>query len=82
MNTYSTKWLSLKKAARTKLALEQGKYMLEDAKACVNKQQTSVAVDTLQRHGDLIETLLEQEPNARLVVMGRQGEQHRGSSNW
>ncbi|MCT8988483.1 universal stress protein [Shewanella phaeophyticola] len=61
---------------RSKLALEQGKYMLEDAKTCVNKQQTSVAVDTLQRHGDLIETLLEQEPNARLVVMGRQGEQH------
>ncbi|MDD8060831.1 MULTISPECIES: universal stress protein [Shewanella] len=61
---------------RSKLALEQGKYMLEDAKTCVTKQQANVAVDTLQRHGDLIETLLEQEPNARLVVMGRQGEQH------
>ncbi|MGI2170209.1 universal stress protein [Shewanella sp. MF05960] len=61
---------------RSKLALEQGKYMLEDAKTRVTDQQSSVSVDTLQRHGDLIETLLEQEPNARLVVMGRQGEQH------
>ena len=60
---------------RSKLALEQGKYMLQDANAHIIKQ-SPVVVETLQRHGGLIETLLEQEPNARLVVIGRQGEQH------
>ncbi|MGX9460278.1 universal stress protein [Shewanella sp. A14] len=61
---------------RSKLALEQGKYMLQDAKMRVVDQQPAATVDILQRHGDLVETLLEQEANARLVVMGRQGEQH------
>jgi nucleotide-binding universal stress UspA family protein len=63
-------------ARRSKLALEQGKYMLQDAKTRVVEQQPTAVVDTLQRHGDLVETLLEQESDARLVVMGRQGEQH------
>ncbi|MCL1089121.1 universal stress protein [Shewanella profunda] len=61
---------------RGKLALEQGKYMLQDARARVVESQPNVVVETLQRHGDLVETLLEQEYHARLVVMGRQGEQH------
>ena len=61
---------------RGKLALEQAKYMLQDAKARVVEKQPSIVVATLQRHGDLVETLLEQESHARLVVMGRQGEQH------
>ncbi|MGL6121765.1 MAG: universal stress protein, partial [Shewanella sp.] len=61
---------------RGKLALEQAKYMLQDAKARVAEKQPSIVVATLQRHGDLVETLLEQESHARLVVMGRQGEQH------
>ena len=63
-------------ARRGKLALEQGKYMLQDAKVRVVEKQPSRVVATLQRHGDLVETLLEQESHARLVVMGRQGEQH------
>ncbi|MCS6177307.1 universal stress protein [Shewanella baltica] len=63
-------------ARRSKLALEQGKYVLQDAKVRVVEKQPSREVATLQRHGDLVETLLEQESHARLVVMGRQGEQH------
>ena len=63
-------------ARRGKLALEQGKYMLQDAKIRVVEKQPSRMIATLQRHGDLVETLLEQESHARLVVMGRQGEQH------
>ncbi|MGI2094132.1 universal stress protein [Shewanella oncorhynchi] len=63
-------------ARRGKLALEQGKYMLQDAKIRVVEKQPSRMVATLQRHGDLVETLLEQESHARLVVMSRQGEQH------
>jgi nucleotide-binding universal stress UspA family protein len=60
----------------SKLALEQGKYMLQDAQTSIVAAQPSVVVQTLQRHGDLVETLLEQEADARLVVIGRQGEQH------
>lgn len=63
-------------ARRGKLALEQGKYMLQDARNRVVQSQTNLVIETLQRHGDLVETLLEQESHARLVVMGRQGEQH------
>lgn len=61
-------------ARRGKLALEQGKYMLQDAQTRIVEAQPAVVVETLQRHGDLVETLLEQESHARLVVMGRQGE--------
>lgn len=61
---------------RGKLALERAKYMLQDAKARMTEKQPSIALATLQRHGDLVETLLEQESHARLVVMGRKGEQH------
>ncbi|MCU8104696.1 universal stress protein [Shewanella sp. SM101] len=67
-------------ARRGKLALEQGKYMLQDAKIRVVEKQPSRMVATLQRHGDLVETLLEQESHARLVVMGRQGEQHQAQA--
>lgn len=63
-------------ARRGKLALEQGKYMLQDAQMRIVEAQPAVVVETLQRHGDLVETLLERESQARLVVMGRQGEQH------
>lgn len=63
-------------ARRGKLALEQGKYMLQDAQTRIVEAQPAVVVETLQRHGDLVETLLEQESHARLVVMGRQGKQH------
>ena len=63
-------------ARRSKLALEQGKYMLQDARARLIESAPAVEIETLQRHGDLVETLLEQECKARLVVMGRQGEQH------
>jgi len=63
-----------------KLALEQGKYMLQDARTRLAEKKPSVVVETLQRHGDLVETLLEQECKARLVVMGRQGEQHQDQS--
>ncbi|MCU8035188.1 MAG: universal stress protein [Shewanella sp.] len=60
-------------ARRGKLALEQGKYMLQEAKIRVVEKQPSRMVATLQRHGDLVETLLEQESHARLVVMGAKG---------
>lgn len=63
-------------ARRSKLALEQGKYLLQDARTRLIDSAPAIEIETLQRHGDLVETLLEQECKARLVVMGRQGEQH------
>lgn len=58
---------------RGKLAIEQGRLMLEAA------QQQAVAdgVDNstaLQRHGTLVDTLAELEEDIRLLVIGRQGE--------
>mgnify|MGYP002630813448 CR=1 FL=1 len=59
---------------RAKLALEQGRLMLEAA------QQRAIAggVDnatTRQRHGGLTDTLAELEADIRLLVIGRQGEE-------
>ncbi len=60
-------------AQRSKLALEQGRLMLDAAK------QRVLAVagrepQVRQRHGDLLACLQELEPTTRLLVMGRQGE--------
>jgi nucleotide-binding universal stress UspA family protein len=60
---------------RSKLALEHGKHMLEDAK----KRVEAVGADnvtTHQRHGSLVETLEEADDDMRMLVMGRQGEAH------
>lgn len=58
---------------RGKLALEQGKLMLEAA--------TNIAISngigcptSLQRHGSLVETLSEMEESIRLLVMGKHDE--------
>ncbi len=60
---------------RSRLALEHGKDMLEDAKKRV-EEDGAQQVTTHQRHGSLVETLQEAEPDMRLLVMGRQGEAH------
>ncbi len=62
-------------ARRSKLALEHGKHMLEDARKRVETDGV-VTVSTHQRHGSLLETLQEAELDMRLLVMGRQGEAH------
>lgn len=69
---------------RSKLALEQGRIMLEAAKqrAIANGVSTP---EIRQRHDDLLESLRELEPGIRLLVIGKQGEasgnvrQHIGS---
>lgn len=60
---------------RGRLALEHGKHMLESAKNHAEKQGAK-DITKLQRHGNLVETLQEMEPDIRLLVMGRQGEAH------
>lgn len=60
---------------RAKLALEHGRHLLEDA-AHIVREQGAVAVETVQRHGGVVDTLLEQQPDTRVLVLGRQGEGH------
>ena len=60
---------------RSKLALEHGKQMLEDAKQRV--QNLGVAeVELKQRHGELLEALAASEAKTRVFVMGKLGEDH------
>ncbi len=65
-------------ARRNKLALEQGSLMLESAKQRVIADGI---VDPVlrQRHGHLVESLSELEAETRLLVMGKQGEEHSGN---
>ena len=60
-------------AKRSKVALEQGRLMLDAAKSRVLAAGASDP-ELRQRHGDLLECLQELEPTTRLLVMGRQGE--------
>ncbi|WMC12327.1 universal stress protein [Oceanimonas pelagia] len=60
-------------ARRGKLAKEQGRLMLAAAQ---ERARTSGLehTHTLQRHGALVDTLVELEPTTRLLVLGRHGE--------
>lgn len=64
---------------RSKLAQEHGRQILQAARQRAETAGVS-AVDTLQRHGALAETLLDLEPETRLVVMGQH--EQAGASRW
>ncbi|TDO99093.1 universal stress protein [Marinomonas balearica] len=57
---------------RSKLASESGKILLQAAKKQA-EQTTSYPIETLQRHGDIVDSFLELESTIRLVVIGRGG---------
>jgi nucleotide-binding universal stress UspA family protein len=66
---------------RGRLALEQGRLMLEEAQHRVINDGVADPA-TLQRHGSLIETLVDLEPELRLLVLGKHDEnlnEHIGS---
>lgn len=65
--------LSAEDEARTKTAREQGRIFLNRLR---ERAVTAGAeqVDVRQRHGELEETLAEQEEGVRLLVLGRRGE--------
>jgi nucleotide-binding universal stress UspA family protein len=66
-------------AQRNKLALEQGRLMLDAAKERV--MADGIAEPVLrQRHGHLVEALAELEEETRLLVLGKQGEEHSGGT--
>ncbi|ROU00936.1 universal stress protein [Marinobacter sp. R17] len=58
---------------RSKLALEQGRHMLDAAETRVREDGVS-DIRQRQRHGDLAESLLDIEQDTRLLVMGLHGE--------
>ena len=60
-------------ARRARLALEQGRLMLEAASERVRNDGIDNPL-TMQRHGNLIETLLDLESEARLWVLGKHDE--------
>lgn len=55
---------------RGKLAMEQGRILLEAAKQRALDNQIENP-QSIQRHGSLVETLVEMEENCRLLVMGK-----------
>lgn len=61
-------------ARRSKLALDEGRIMLEAAKERLAQAGSDVAPLVRQRHGKLVDTLVELSADIRLLVIGRQGE--------
>ncbi|MCR4378947.1 MAG: universal stress protein [Rhodospirillales bacterium] len=59
---------------RNKLALEQGRHMLEDAHEHVAGHGITDA-EQRQRHGDFLDTLIGLQDETRLLVMGKRGEE-------
>lgn len=60
-------------AKRGKLALEQGKLMLEAAERLAISDGVGIPT-SVQRHGSLVETLAEMEEDIRLLVLGKHDE--------
>ncbi|MFZ3176056.1 MAG: universal stress protein [Thiobacillus sp.] len=58
---------------RSRVALEQGRLMLDAARARAVEDGVPNPASR-QRHGELVDTLIELETDIRLLVMGRQGE--------
>ena len=61
--------LSVLDAQRAKVALEAGKRMLADAQTRATAAGVA-SVDVRLRHGELLDNVLEMEPDARLFVLG------------
>ena len=60
--------------------IERGRVLL-DAGQTVVRESGAVDVRTLHRHGGIVETILEREDDARLVVMGKRGASHAFASD-
>ncbi len=62
---------------RNRLALEDGRILLEEARQRAHSAGIPIA-ETQQRHGDLLHSLAELQGDTQLLVMGRQGERSGG----
>lgn len=65
---------------RGRVALEHGKHLLEQAEIRA-REDGAQKLSKLQRHGSLVDTLLELEEETRLLVMGRLGEKHASTTH-
>ncbi len=61
--------------AGSRAEIEKGRVLLAAGEQIVREAGVS-DVSTLHRHGGVIETILEREENARIVVLGRRGTDH------
>jgi nucleotide-binding universal stress UspA family protein len=57
---------------RAKLEMEKGKLMLQAAMLRVEEKDI-VDAESRQRHGELVDTLIELEPETRILVVGKRG---------
>jgi nucleotide-binding universal stress UspA family protein len=62
---------------RAKLALQYGKELLSVAVAKA-KASGMAEIKSQQRHGDFVDALVELEGDARMMIVGRSGEGHKG----
>ncbi|HEX9857190.1 MAG TPA: universal stress protein, partial [Paracoccaceae bacterium] len=60
-------------AQRARLVAHRGRAILEDARAILDKAGVT-EVTTRLRHGDIVETVAEQEKDAGLILIGKRGE--------
>jgi nucleotide-binding universal stress UspA family protein len=60
-------------AQRAKLIAHRGRAILEDARAILERANVS-EISTRLRHGDIVETVAEVEPEARVILIGKRGE--------
>jgi nucleotide-binding universal stress UspA family protein len=65
---------------QSKLKLQQGKLMLQAAKDHIEKKGISDTTST-QRHGDLIEAVIDLEDSIRVLVLGLRGQVHENQEN-
>ena len=60
-------------AQRARLVAHRGRAILEDARAILDKAGVT-EITTRLRHGDIVETVAEQEKDAGLILIGKRGE--------
>ena len=60
-------------AQRARLVIHRGRAILEDARAILDKAGIN-EITTRLRHGDIVDTVAEQESGAEMVLVGKRGE--------
>ncbi|GAA0447902.1 universal stress protein [Sphingomonas molluscorum] len=65
--------------AEGKVAIERGRLLLQGA--ADRLRQSGVPVETLARHGGIVETIVEREADAALVIIGKRGASHEFASD-
>ncbi|SMF58173.1 universal stress protein [Pseudobacteriovorax antillogorgiicola] len=64
---------------RRKFLIEQGKKILQAGKQrCIDSGTTPI--ETIQRHGSILESLVELEPDVKMIVVGIRGQDHEQKS--